>query len=397
VIEHPPGAERAAATATMSRVHALLPAIAARAPEIEQAVGIPHDLLAALTETGCYRMLAPACYGGDELPLPDALEVVRALASADGAVGWTVGQAAVSQLILSYLPATTLDELYSAGPDLRAAGAIAPVGRAMRQEHGWRVAGRWPFVTGCRDAAWLYLQCLVVGDGTSDADSDEVPATRLVVFPAREVTITDTWHAVGLRGTASHDVRVAAAFCPDARSCALVGARTSIDSPGFRIPLLDQGGLFIAAVAVGIAEGALDDIAALAGVGKRPAFSRRCLAESPGFRERLGEAHLTLRAARALLREGAHSAWLAAIDGQVLPLSERAGLRATPATVTTLSVQAVDAAYRLGGGSAVYDRSPLQRRLRDIHTATQHAWTNHEHAGVLGALLAGQTVDPILF
>ncbi|HSD10388.1 MAG TPA: acyl-CoA dehydrogenase family protein [Candidatus Binatia bacterium] len=45
----------------------------------------------------------------------------------------------------------------------------------------------------------------------------------------------------------------------------------------------------------------------------------------------------------------------------------------TVAWVAECSTRVVDACYQAGGGSALYDTSPLQRRLRDIHTLTQHA------------------------
>ena len=32
--------------------------------------------------------------------------------------------------------------------------------------------------------------------------------------------------------------------------------------------------------------------------------------------------------------------------------------------------------YDLGGGTAIYDDSPLQRRFRDAHTATAHFQVN---------------------
>jgi indole-3-acetate monooxygenase len=35
-------------------------------------------------------------------------------------------------------------------------------------------------------------------------------------------------------------------------------------------------------------------------------------------------------------------------------------------------VRAADACFALGGSKALYVISPLQRRLRDLHTAAQH-------------------------
>jgi len=53
----------------------------------------------------------------------------------------------------------------------------------------------------------------------------------------------------------------------------------------------------------------------------------------------------------------------------------------------------VDAAYTAGGGSAVYASSPLQRRLRDIHTLTQHFALKPDTLTLAGAVLLGQDVD----
>jgi hypothetical protein len=36
-------------------------------------------------------------------------------------------------------------------------------------------------------------------------------------------------------------------------------------------------------------------------------------------------------------------------------------------------VRAADTCFRLGGSGVVYASSPLQRRMRDLHTAAQHA------------------------
>jgi hypothetical protein len=41
----------------------------------------------------------------------------------------------------------------------------------------------------------------------------------------------------------------------------------------------------------------------------------------------------------------------------------------------------------LGGGSTLYDTSPLQRRLRDLHAAAQHAAAQQRHYAGVGKLL----------
>ena len=49
--------------------------------------------------------------------------------------------------------------------------------------------------------------------------------------------------------------------------------------------------------------------------------------------------------------------------------------------------------YELGGGSAIYESSPLQRRLRDIHVATQHMLVGPATWELAGRVLLGQDAD----
>jgi alkylation response protein AidB-like acyl-CoA dehydrogenase len=173
----------------------------------------------------------------------------------------------------------------------------------------------------------------------------------------------------------------------------LFGGTPSIAGAGFALSVSDQLGFFLGAVAVGIADGAVEEVCALATAGKRPAFSPHRLAGSPVFQDRLGEARMDLLAARALLTEQAGLAWADAAAGREPAAPDRAARRATGSRVTALAKDAVDTAYGLAGGSAVYERSPLQRRLRDIHTATQHAVTGRDFYRALGAALVGEHTD----
>ena len=74
------------------------------------------------------------------------------------------------------------------------------------------------------------------------------------------------------------------------------------------------------------------------------------------------------------------------------PLSARETIegRAVAAFITAECVKIVDAAYTMAGSASLYDASPLQRRLRDIHVATQHVAATTEGYRTLGKLLTGE-------
>jgi hypothetical protein len=45
--------------------------------------------------------------------------------------------------------------------------------------------------------------------------------------------------------------------------------------------------------------------------------------------------------------------------------------------------------YTLAGGSAVYESSPLQRQLRDVHVASQHMMVSSNTLETIGQLFLG--------
>jgi alkylation response protein AidB-like acyl-CoA dehydrogenase len=47
--------------------------------------------------------------------------------------------------------------------------------------------------------------------------------------------------------------------------------------------------------------------------------------------------------------------------------------------ITDACRRVAETCFQLGGGSAVYGSSPLQRRLRDLQTAAQHAAVQQRH------------------
>ncbi len=100
-----------------------------------------------------------------------------------------------------------------------------------------------------------------------------------------------------------------------------------------------------------------------------------------------------MRAARALLFEAVGECWAAARAGGAISLELRAGLRLASTHAVEAAATAVDEAYRLGGGSAIYETSPLQRRFRDVHAATQHMLVGPATWELTGRSLLGLELD----
>jgi alkylation response protein AidB-like acyl-CoA dehydrogenase len=379
-------------TATLARARELAPAIRQRSTEIEQARRVPLDLIAQLKAAGCFRMHVPTEYGGDDLTLSQALDVIEELARADGSTGWTTMIGCDAPALFARLPRTTFDAIYADGPDVIGAGATAPKGQARRVEGGYCVSGQWSFASGCQHADWLIAHAVIV-DRAGQPELLGAPDMRVAVFPRNQAEIVDTWRVVGLQGTGSHDFRLRDVYCPEERTFGLMGP-PCLPYAGFAIPILGRLSVSLAAVALGIGRGALDDIAELADSGKRRMFASRRLAESVVFQDKLGEADATVRGARALLHTDVDATWAKASRGEEFSPLERLRVRATAAYVVRLMAQVVDFAYTAGGGSAIYQASPLQRRLRDIHALTQHVGVSGEAFEYVGALLTGEELDP---
>ena len=356
----------------LSDVREFAPSLAARAPEIEAARRLPPDVVQQLKTLGVFRMLLPRSHGGLEIDFPPSVDVLAALAAADGATGWTVMIGCETPQLFGLLPRASFDAIYSGGPDTICAGAFAPMGKAEVEPGGYRAAGRWSFASGCQHADWIFGQCVVLENGAPvPGPIPNAPKLRCMVRPASEWQIVDTWFTSGMRGTGSQDIALAPVHVDEAWSFDLWFGEPSLPGPSFAAPIL-QFSMHIGAVALGIAEGAIADLIALAETKKVRLYARAEVADQPLFQYRLGHAEADARAARAFLGSCAASYWAQAQAGPLDP-ALRTRVLQTVAWVVETSARVVDVCYTAGGGSALYDKSPLQRRLRDIHTLTQHA------------------------
>jgi len=378
--------------APLASAAALAPDIRARAEAIERGRRLPADLAAQLAAAGLFRMLVPRSLGGLELAPAPMLATLETVGAADASVGWCVMIGATTAVVAAYLPADVAREIYGA-PGTITGGVFAPLGRAVVDGDQYRLSGRWQWASGSANCHWLMGGSVILDDGTPRCLPNGAPDARLLLFPAERATLIDTWHVSGLCGTGSGDMAVEGLRVPLAHAVSLM-----VDAPReagalYRFPVFGLLALGIAAVMLGNAGAAVTDLVELAG-GKQPQGSRKVLAERAVAQSELAQAAAALRAARALFYETVESAWAAACAGDPLDVATRAGLRlaATHATRTAADVARV--MYDLGGGSAVFARSPLQRRFRDAHVGTQHLMVSPATWELTGRVLMGLPTDP---
>jgi len=275
-------------------------------------------------------------------------------------------------------------------------GAFAPTGTAQPVPQGYRVDGRWSFVSGSQHCAWLLGGCILLdAAGVPRMLARGVPDTRQAFFPATEVEIIDTWHVSGLRGTGSHDVAVRGSVVPEHRVVSMLSPSPTAAGPLYRFPIFGLLAVAVAAVALGIARSATEELTLLA-AAKTPALSRNLLRDRPTAQLAAADAEAAWRAGRAFLLDAVGEMWEAVGTGAPPGLRQRALLRLGATEATAASARAVGLAYTAGGGSANYEASPLQRHLRDIHAVTQHAVVAPATRETVGRVLLGADAETLL-
>jgi alkylation response protein AidB-like acyl-CoA dehydrogenase len=344
-------------------------------------------------------MLVPADVGGGEAEPAELIEAVAALAEGDGSAGWCLAVSATSGMLGAYVPKQAAAEMFGA-PGSIAGGVFAPKGKAVPagggdeggDGGGYSATGRWSFASGCEHCDWLMGGCFVEQDGELRKLESGAPDIRLLLFPRDEVEIIDTWHVAGLRGTGSNDIAVDGALVSADRTASLISDSPRVDGPLYAFPVFGLLALSIAACGLGIARAAINDLTELAGA-KKPSGSGRTLGERGETRSGVADAEAKARSARALIDEAVGEAWGSAVAGGEIPVMQRAALRLAASHGMRSARDAVDSMYELGGGSSVYESSPLQRRLRDVHVATQHMLVGPATWELAGRVLLGQKTD----
>lgn len=379
-------------SAVVAAAQALAATVGPRAADIEAEGRLADDIVAELRVGGVPALWLPAELGGAEASPAEVVDSIAALAAADGSTAWCAAVAVGTNALAAYLSPAGAREIFSA-PSVITGGSFKPAGRATVGTDGsLRLSGRWGFGSGSTHADWLCGGCLVVdAAGEAVVDEDGRPDGRLAFFPTAAATIHDTWRTSGLRATASHDYEVEALDIPASHAMAFAFEPWPAGAM-WRMPPMPLFFAPLAAVALGIARGAVDDLVTLA-AEKTPYRSSRRLAERDVVQAMVARAEAHTRSARSFLLETLGGLAIKARRGDAADLHDRAVARLAVINAAQAGMAAVDLCFEAAGTTSLFLDHPLQRRHRDVHAIGQHVVLAFPGLETVGRVLLGLEPD----
>jgi 3-hydroxy-9,10-secoandrosta-1,3,5(10)-triene-9,17-dione monooxygenase len=379
----------------LARVDALLPSIAARADDDDRNGQVSDVTIEELAAAGVFAALAPKAYGGFELDLDVFSAIVQKISAVSPSTGWVCSFLMGASWRLLTLGREGQVEIFGAKNHVLGAGTAAPIFDVRKVDGGYRLTGRTAWNSGSSHAEWFQMNGLLKNESGP-------PEMVMFAIPRSDVAIVDTWHILGMKGTASRDLVVDDLFVPNHLSApfapALEGRSAGHrlhDNRLYHVPFLPFAMTEVLPVVVGTHRGAANALRERV-KSRMGTLSGAKAAEKVPAQIRMAQA-----LARADMAEQMLSAMIATISADqpdaAHPMA-RAATKLHAAMVTNFCLDSVNDMARSVGGDAFRDEAPFQRFFRDINTVGRHAFLDPDTAGEsYGKLQLGLPVaDPVI-
>ncbi len=379
------GAEKTAAgvpdaAEVIRRARELVPKLAARAAAAERERCIPRETIAEMQRAGLFRVLQPKRWDGYEMEAGVYFDVLMTLAEGCMSTAWVYGVVGVHPWFMALFDDRAPQEVWGKDRSTLICSSLAPTGKAVPAEGGYRLGGRWQYSSGCDHCDWALLGAVL------PSHQPGPPDRRIFLVPRRDYEIIDTWFVAGLKATGSKDIVVADAFVPEYRVRSLVDNFNCV-GPGqalntaalYRLPM---GQVFFHGVstgAIGALQGMLD--AFLAFGGARVSLQGHKTAEDPVAQLACAEAAATVDELKLVLHRNLRNLGRYAERGEVPPFAERQQYKFQSAFAVERCRELAARLFKLCGAGGIYATHPFGRVLADITTARQHISNQFETYG----------------
>jgi alkylation response protein AidB-like acyl-CoA dehydrogenase len=285
---------------------------------------------------------------------PEALfvQVCRAAVEQDALVNYIASEPELGSPSRGGKPATT----------------ASPVPTTGGRPAGYLLNGRKNFASMVPTLDFMIVSATLL-DG-----SDQV--ANFVLTPGPGLEIVETWDALGMRSTGSHDLILKDVFAPAGQMIP-----PGIPNPTTKPKVNAWFTLNVSAVYVGVAAAALQGAARYA-QERIPTALGKPIATLENIQRRLGEAELLLHQARVQLYHAA-DLWARCPDRR-LDLGET--ILVAKYTATNNAIAAVDHCMRVAGGASMTKTLPLERYYRDVRGGLSHPMNDDQILTTLGQL-----------
>jgi alkylation response protein AidB-like acyl-CoA dehydrogenase len=377
----------------LAQVRRIATIIEAEAGASERGLRLTPTLQAALHREGLFRLLLPRAFGGLETDPPTFFRVIEEVARHDASAAWCLCQGNGCAMSAAYLDPEIAAAIWGDAEAVLAWGP-GPRAQAVVEGDGYRLSGRWAFVSGGRHATWLGGHASVIAaDGTPRRGADGEIVVRTLLLPARAAKWIDAWDVIGLRGTGSDGYEVEDLFVRHDHSLLRdASAERRHHAPLYLFPQMSPYAAGFCATALGIARAMLDAFTALA-VAKRPPLAKQTLRDTGMVQYEVAQAAARIGAARAFVVSELADIWQEVVATNVLTIAQRMRIRLATTFAIHEAKAVADVAYELAGATAIFIGSEFERRFRDIHTVTQQQQGRKAHLQTVGAFLLGLPPD----
>lgn len=357
-----------------------------RKEEIETNRNIPTDLVDQMKSLSLSRLWLAKEYGGAQLSIHDVMKIWQRMAYYSGSLAWVSSVTNCSSLISGYLPEEMANEIFGDQQSM-VGGFAGPAGSASPVKEGLQVTGTWSWGSGISHCTHIIGGVKLMKDG-------KMAGAGVTFMQPNDITLIDNWHVVGMKGTHSIDYKVDNLFVPNDRWMPFPPSKPKIDQALFRFSFFGALALSVAAVGLGLAERALDEIIQLV-KNKVPLGQDKPLSKQALVQDKTGKISGNLLAAESLFYATIHEAQKATEAGPATtPL--KAKVRLAAATCTQLCLQVVRDAYEMAGGSAIWQINKLEELHRDMHVVSQHGMASGANYRVAGSVQLGNNVPAFL-
>ena len=365
-------ADKAIADAFVEKARSLRKFLQDEAPEGEKQRNPSPAVDKMLKDEGFLRLLLPKRLGGFGLSPTDFCRVQIEIAKGDPAVSWVIQIINGTSWITSLAPDGVQDAVYGNGPQ-PVCGAYNPPGKARKVDGGWIINGKWPYMSGSRQATWAQQ-----GVALEDYDGPVVPGINMCYLPMDSMTIEDTWFVSGMQGTGSDTAIARDVFIPDAQMVLMDERAGQIDrtkrhfgAPSDLLPAVPVVRTTGIAQLLGAVEAMLEIVTAEE--PKKPVLTTfiTTRTNSGAYMRDLGEVAARLDTARAILF-GLTGKLDRVGMGEDFSLAEKARHRAAGAQMIELIHGASESLMFLAGSSAFSFDKPINRYWRDVSMGLRH-------------------------